>query len=182
VIEAIETLKGRGPDDFRELCLLLSSHLLSVAGLASSLEAARQRVDQAVASGAALTRFRQLIEHQGGDAAIVDDYSRFPQAMRVERVVSAEAGYVGALRADVIGRASMLLGAGREEVGDTIDYGAGILLRAKPGDRVAVGGSLADLHVGAHARADEARELAGSAFSIVPTPPPPSPLLLDVAA
>ena len=182
VIEAIETLKGRGPDDFRELCLLLSAHLLVVAGLAPDLDAARRALDAAVASGAALDRFRQLIAHQGGDAGVIDDYGRFAQPARVEHLASPAAGYVAALKADTIGRASMLLGAGREQVGDAIDYGAGIVLRARPGDRVDAGAPLAELHVGSEARVDQARALAASAFTLAATPPPRSPLVLDVAA
>jgi pyrimidine-nucleoside phosphorylase len=182
VIEAIETLKGRGPDDFRELCLLLSSHLLVVAGLAGGLDAARRMLDEAIASGAALDRFRQLIAHQGGDAVVVDDYGRFAQPVRVELLPSPAAGYVAVLRADVIGRASMLLGAGREQVDDAVDHGAGIVLRARPGDRVDAGAPLAELHVGEHARLDQARTLAASAFTLGATAPPRSPLVFDVAA
>ena len=182
VIEAIETLKGRGPDDFRELCLLLSAHLLVVAGLAPDLDAARQTLDAAVASGAALDRFRQLIAHQGGDAGVVDDYARFAQPARVEHLASPASGYVAALKADSIGRASMLLGAGREHVGDAIDYGAGIVLRARPGDHVDAGAPLAELHVGSEGRVDQARALAASAFTLAAAPPTRSPLVLDVAA
>ena len=182
VIEAIETLKGAGPDDFRELCFLLSSHLLVVAGLAPDLDAARTRVDAVVASGAALDRFRRLIAHQGGDATVVDDYARFAQPARVELLPAPGSGYVAALQADTIGRASMLLGAGREQVGDAIDYGAGIVLRARPGDRVNAGAPLAELHVGREARIDQARMLAASAFTLAATAPPRSPLVLDVAA
>jgi len=76
----------------------------------------------------------------------------------------------------------MLLGAGREQVGDVIDYGAGIVLRARPGDRVDRGAPLAELHVGSEARVDQARALAASAFTLAATPPPRLPLVLDVAA
>ncbi len=182
VIEAVETLKGRGPDDFRELCLLLSSHLLVVAGLAADLEGARAQLDAAIASGAALDRFRRLVAHQGGDPAVLDDYGLFAQPVAVETLRAPAAGYVTALEADTIGRASMLLGAGRDTVDAPIDYGAGILLRAKPGDRVEAGAPLADLHVGAHAQLDAARTLAAAAFGIAPAPLPRAPLVLDVAA
>src|SRR5262249_12673488 len=156
--------------------------LLVVAGLSPDLDAARRRLDDAVASGAALDRFRQLIAHQGGDAAVVDDYRRFAQPDRVESLASPAAGFVAGLKADAIGRASMLLGAGREQVGDAIDYGAGILLRARPGDRVEAGAPLAELYIGTHARVEEARRLAASAFTLAAAAPRPSPLVLDVAA
>jgi thymidine phosphorylase len=139
-------------------------------------------VDDVVASGAALDRFRQLVRLQGGDAAVVDEYQRFPHAAHIEPLVSAADGYIAGLQADAIGRASMLLGAGRAQVGDAIDYGAGILLQAKPGDRVSVGTPLAELHVGAHAKVDQARALAAAAFTVSPVPPAATPLVLGVAA
>ena len=183
VIEAIETLKGRGPDDFRELCLLLSAHLLVVAGLAPDLDAARRTLDAAVASGAALDRFRQLIAHQGGDAGVVDDYGRFAQPARVEHLASPAAGYVAALKADTIGRASMLLGAGREQVGDAHRL-RGRDRAARPAGRSRGRGRAAGRAPtsAGEARVDQARALAASAFTLAATPPPRLPLVLDVAA
>jgi thymidine phosphorylase len=182
VIEAIETLKGRGPADLRELCLVLASHLLVLSGLEPDLSGARSRVESVLASGAALERFRQLIAHQGGDASVIDDYERFPAPARREVLAAPTAGYVAKIKAEQIGRASMLLGAGRASVDAPIDYGAGILLRAKPGDRVSKGTPLADLAVGAHAHAEDAIALASAAFVIAPDPPPTAPLVLDVVA
>jgi pyrimidine-nucleoside phosphorylase len=182
VIEAIETLKGRGPDDLRELCLVLASHLLVVSGLQPDLSSARAQAASVLASGAALERFRQLIAHQGGDASVIDDYGRFPAPARREVLAAPSAGYVAKIKAEEIGRASMLLGAGRASVDAPIDYGAGILLRAKPGDRVTKGAPLADLAIGAHAHADDAISLASSAFVIAPDPPPAAPLVLDIVA
>jgi pyrimidine-nucleoside phosphorylase len=180
VIEAIETLKNRGPDDVRDLCLTLASHLLVVARLAPDLEAARRRAEEALSSGAALDRFRRLVVRQGGDRAVIDDYTRFPQPDRIETLVAPASGFVSGIAAETIGHASMLLGAGRTRVDTPIDYGAGIRLRARLGDRVETGGPLADLYVGRHARADSARELAASAFTITAAAPPVSPLILDV--
>jgi thymidine phosphorylase len=180
VIEAIETLKGRGPDDFRNLCLVLASHLLVMAAFEADLEAARQRAEEALSGGAALDKFTQLVERQGGDATVIDDYGRFPQAARNEPLRSPESGFVARIKADEIGRASMLLGAGRTRVDAPIDHGAGILLRRKPGDRVEQGDVLADLAVGAAAQPDAATRLALAAFVISPDPPPPLPVVLGV--
>jgi pyrimidine-nucleoside phosphorylase len=182
VIEAIETLKDRGPADLRELSLVLTSHLLVQGALQPDLAAARARAESVLASGAGLEKFRQLIERQGGDPAVVDDYARFPAPVRRETLRAPSAGYVTRIRAEEIGRASMLLGAGRTRVDAPIDYGAGIMLRAKPGDRVSAGDALADLAVGAHAQVEQALELAGSAYVIAAEPPAPAPLVLDVVA
>jgi pyrimidine-nucleoside phosphorylase len=180
VIEAVETLKGRGPADFRELCVLLTSHLLVVGGLAADLQGARAHVERALASGAALARFRALVGRQGGDEAVVDDYGRLPQAESVQTLHAPRAGWVAAVDAEAIGRASMLLGAGRERVDASIDHGAGIRLAARPGDRVEAGALLAHLHVGAGRQVEAARGLVASAFSWSEAPPAPRPLILDV--
>jgi pyrimidine-nucleoside phosphorylase len=182
VIEAIETLKDRGPADLRELSLVLTSHLLVQAGLQPDLTAARARAESVLTSGAGLEKFRQLIERQGGDPSVIDDYGRFPAPARRETLQAPSSGYVTRIRAEEIGRASMLLGAGRTRVDAPIDYGAGIMLRAKPGDRVSVGDALADLSVGAHAQAEQALQLAASAYVIASEPPAPVPLVLDVVA
>jgi pyrimidine-nucleoside phosphorylase len=180
--EALATLKGEGPPDLAELCRTLSAHLLVVGGLAPDLDAAATRVNETIRSGAAFQRFRSLVEHQGGDVGVIDDWDRLPRADRVEPLPSPESGHVSAIHAEPVGRASMALGAGRTRVDTPIDYGAGIVLRVKPGDRVSAGSPLADLHIGAGARVAEARALLSGAFVIGDRPPEPSPIVLDVVA
>ncbi len=180
--ESLETLKGHGPADLSDLCRTLSAHLLVVGNLAPSLEAAAQRVDGVIQSGAAFERFRALVAYQGGDVGVIDDWERLPRAASIETLPAPSAGYVEAIHAEPVGRASMLLGAGRTRVDTPIDYGAGVMLRAKPGDRVSAGGPLADLHIGANALVEQARTLLKAAFVISDRPPAPSPIVLDVVA
>jgi pyrimidine-nucleoside phosphorylase len=180
VVESIETLKGRGPADVAELAATLASHMLVVAGLDGSAEEARARVDRAVASGAALETLRAVIAAQGGDAGVVDDYGRLASADRRETLRAGRAGVVTGVDAERIGRASMMLGAGRDRLDMPIHYGAGILVEAHPGVAVAEGQPLAELHVGRDDRLDEARALVASAFVIGDRPPPPTPLVHDV--
>jgi pyrimidine-nucleoside phosphorylase len=180
--EAIDTLQGRGPADLTTLCRTLAAHLLQVGGLAPDLSAAGERVDEAIRSGAAFERFRSLVSHQGGDVRVIDDGDRLPRAQAVETLAAPRAGYIAAILAEPIGRASMLLGAGRARVDASIDYGAGIMLRVKPGDRVDTGAPLADAHVGRDAPLDAARALLREAFVISDDPPAPSLLVLDVVA
>jgi pyrimidine-nucleoside phosphorylase len=182
VVEAIETLKGRGPDDLTTLARALASHMVELAGLADSLAAAEARVDDVLSSGAALERLRRLIAGQGGDVRVVDDYGRLPAAARVEPLRADRAGVVASVDASRIGRASMALGAGRDRLDSPIDYGAGIMMAAAPGVAVAEGDTLAELHVGATARLDEARMLAAEAFVIADAAPVRRPVLLDVIA
>jgi thymidine phosphorylase len=180
--EALATLKGQGPPDLTELCRVLSAHLLVVGNLAPSLDAASARVDAVIRSGAAFERFRALVAHQGGDVGVIDDWDRLPRTSRVESVQAASAGYVQAIHAEPVGRASMLLGAGRTRVDTPIDYGAGVVLRVKPGHRVDAGETLADLHVGANAVPDAARSLLNDAFVIGERPPARTRIVLDVVA
>jgi pyrimidine-nucleoside phosphorylase len=180
--EALETLKGQGPPDLTLLCRTLAAHLLVVGTLVPDLDAAGDRVDEAIRSGAAFDRFRSLIEHQGGDVHVVDDWDRLPRAERLETVSARQSGFVAGIHAEPVGRASMLLGAGRTRVDAPIDYGAGVVLRVKPGDRVSAGAALADAHVGRNAHLEAARSLLEDAFVISDHPPAASPLILDVVA
>ncbi len=180
VIESIETLKGRGPADVTELSTTLASHMLVVAGVSADEASARARVAEVIASGAALDKFRAVIARQGGDASVVDDYSRLASTTAREAVPARQRGFVVGIDAECIGRASMLLGAGRERLDTPIDYGAGILLRASVGEQVEAGQPLAELCIGRHARVQDARTLVDSAFAIGDAPPPSRPLVHDV--
>jgi pyrimidine-nucleoside phosphorylase len=180
VIESIDTLKGRGPADVTELSMTLASQMLVVAGIAADETSARARVSKVVESGAALDKFRAVIERQGGDASVVDDYTRLASTAARENVTAARSGFITAVDAERIGRASMLLGAGRERLDTPIDYGAGILMRASVGAEVVAGQTVAELCIGRHARLDEARALAVSAFTLGDAAPPSRPLVHDV--
>jgi len=121
-----------------------------------------------------------VIARQGGDPAVGDDYGRLPSTSAREDVTAPRRGFVVGIDAECIGRASMLLGAGRERLDTPIDYGAGILLRAGIGESVEAGQALAQLCIGRHARLEDARALAASAFVIGDAPPPPRPLVYDM--
>jgi pyrimidine-nucleoside phosphorylase len=180
LIESIETLKGRGPADVTELSATLASHMLIIAGVAADEATARARVAEAVVSGAALDKLRAVIARQGGDASVIDDYSRLPSTSAREAVPAPQRGFIVGIDAERIGRASMLLGAGRQRLDAPIDYGAGILMRASVGQHVDAGQPLADLCIGRHAQLDDARALAASAFTFGDAPPTAGPLVYDV--
>jgi pyrimidine-nucleoside phosphorylase len=181
IVECVETLKGRGPTDLETLCVALAARMVRLAGGAETVEAAEDKVRHALASGRGLEKLRQAIQQQGGDAAIVDDYTRLPRATTHHVITAQRDGFVGALHADLVGRASMALGAGRERVEEGIDAGAGVTF-ARPGDRVERGQPLFDLHVGAGRTADEALALLDGAVTIVDEPPPARPLVIDVVS
>lgn len=179
VEEALATLRGRGPADLTGLSLALGAQMLVLAGRVENEAAGKALLTDLLTSGAALDKFRELVAAQGGNPQVVDDPGMLPQAQLKIPVPAPSAGYVADLRADVIGRAAMLLGAGREKKEDEIDLAVGLVLKKKVGDRVAAGEPLAVVHANDAARAQEAAALFLSACSIVPQPPAPRPLLYE---
>ncbi|MBA2870058.1 pyrimidine-nucleoside phosphorylase [Anoxybacillus calidus] len=146
VKEAIDTLKGEGPKDLEELCLTLGSHMVYLAEKAASLEEARAMLEQAMKDGSALETFKTFLSAQGGDASVVDDPSKLPQAKYQFELEAKEDGYVSEIVADEIGTAAMLLGAGRATKESTIDLAVGLVLRKKIGDEVKKGDSLVTIY------------------------------------
>ena len=179
VIECIETLRGRGPSDVESLSVLLASRMLVAAGLADRETEAARRVREALGSGAGLDVLRRTIGRQGGDARVVDDYARLPAAAAREMIVAPRGGWLRAVDAERIGRASVALGAGRDKADAAVDPAAGLLLQATPGDPVERGQPLVELRHNRAPGLDAARELAGLAFEIGDEPPAPRPLVLS---
>ncbi|EHJ06643.1 pyrimidine-nucleoside phosphorylase [Staphylococcus simiae] len=144
--EAIDTLKGKGPEDLTELVLTLGSQMVVLAQQAETLDEARAKLQQAIQSGAALDKFKQFIINQGGDATIVDHPEKLPQATYQIEYQAQQSGYVTQLISNNIGVASMMLGAGRLTKEDDIDLAVGIVLNKKIGDKVEQGESLLTIH------------------------------------
>ncbi|WP_053367017.1 pyrimidine-nucleoside phosphorylase [Bacillus sp. FJAT-27245] len=146
VQEAIDTLKGEGPADLTELSLTLGSHMVYVAGKASSLSEARGMLEKAIQDGSALEKMKVFLSAQGGDASVVDEPARLPQASFIFELEAKEDGFVSEIVADEVGTAAMLLGAGRATKESEIDLAVGIVLKKKIGDQVKKGESLAAIH------------------------------------
>ncbi|USK69051.1 pyrimidine-nucleoside phosphorylase [Peribacillus asahii] len=146
VKEAIDTLKGEGPEDLTELSLTLGSYMVYLAKKASSLDEARARLTQAIQDGSALETFRKFLIAQGGDGSVVDHPEKLPQASFVYELQAKESGYVSEIVADEIGTAAMLLGAGRATKESEIDLAVGLVLRKKIGDYVEQGESLVTIY------------------------------------
>lgn len=146
IVEAIDTLKGNGPDDLTELCLTLGSQMVVVGEKAETLEEAREMLLDVIEDGSALEIFKQFIKWQGGNEKIVDDVSLLPQAAFKFEVPASEDGFITFMEADEIGTAAMLLGAGRATKESEIDLAVGIILNKKVGDAVSKGDSLATIY------------------------------------
>jgi pyrimidine-nucleoside phosphorylase len=147
VAEAIDTLRGRGPDDLTRLARLAGAEMLVRGRKARSAKQALRMIDRAIGDGSGLAKLRELVAAQGGDARAVDDVSRLPRAPRVEPLVAPRTAFVSAIAADRVGMGSVRLGAGREKKGDPIDLRTGVVLHAKVGDRVERGQPYAEVHV-----------------------------------
>lgn len=144
--EAIDTLKGQGPEDLTELVLVLGSQMVVLAQQAQSLEEARQMLEEAIRSGKALEKFKTFISQQGGDASIVDYPDKLPNARYQIDFQAEKDGVITKMIANEIGVASMMLGAGRQTKEDKIDLGVGIVLNKKVGDSVTQGDSILTIH------------------------------------
>ncbi|HEX9938683.1 MAG TPA: thymidine phosphorylase [Longimicrobium sp.] len=172
VREAIETLRGEGPDDLWALTLELGSHLLTMAGLAGDADEARARLTEVRDSGAGARKLAELIEAQHGDARVVDDLSILPTAPVVVTMEAedAEPRWVAEADARAIGDAALALGAGRRKKGDPVDFAVGVVLRARIGDRVERGQPLAQVHARTEAGAEAAVQALRAAFALSPEP------------
>jgi pyrimidine-nucleoside phosphorylase len=178
VIECIDVLKGGGPQDLVDVSVELAARMLVLGKIAVDLPAANAQVRSAIGSGAGLERFRQIIELQGGDPKVVDDYDRLPHVAGRHFVTAARGGYVTALDAELVGRASVALGAGRDRVEDPVDPAVGILVVAKPGDAVRAGDPVLEMHFRDSAKLDAAIRLTSRAITIGDQPPPARRLIV----
>lgn len=144
--ESIEVLQGNGPADLMELILTLGSQMVVLGKKAATLDAARQLLEQTITDGSALYKFRQMIEMQGGDPAVIEHPQIMPQAKYHFEIKAQTAGVVSQITADEMGIASMLLGGGRAAKEDQLDYSVGLVLHHKIGDQVQVGDALVTVY------------------------------------
>jgi pyrimidine-nucleoside phosphorylase len=179
VIEAIETLKGAGPEDFREHCLHVSAHMLVLGKRADDLAEGRALAEKSIADGSALEKLRILVQAQGGDVSYVDDPSNFPRAEHVEVVESPRNGYAAQIQARSVGEAAVTLGAGRAKKSDSIDHAVGIVIHHKVGDKVVKGEPLFTIHANNAAKLVEAREAVLAAHSFSADEVAPLPLFYN---
>jgi pyrimidine-nucleoside phosphorylase len=162
VQEAYETLAGGGPADFRELVVTAATHLLALSDLGLGEDEARQRVADVLVDGSALATYERWIHAQGGNP----DPEKLPRAPVVRTLSSPWAGFVREVRARQVAAVAMALGAGRERKEDRVDHAVGVVCRAKRGDRVAEGESLAEIHARDEAAADSAEAALLAAYEL----------------
>ena len=179
VIECVETLKGRGPKDLEELSVLLAARMVLFAGLAPTLEEATGQVRRALESGAGVEKWREIVAHQGGDARTVDDYSLLPSVSSRHMVTADRAGFLRVLDAELVGRTTVALGAGRAKVDDPVDPAVGAIVHAHPGAQLSKGDPILELHYRKQADLDAALALLARAVEIGDTAPERVALVLE---
>jgi pyrimidine-nucleoside phosphorylase len=178
IVECLDTLQGRGPEDLSQVVKRFATRALVLAGRDSHDASALLRIEQALSSGKAIDTFGRMIERQGGNRRIIDDHSLLPSVAGREQCLAPRDGYVSAVKAGAIGTATTLLGAGRANVGDRVDPAVGVVLHAKPGERVTRGQPLVEIHHRNGRALTEALSICSSAFTITDEPPMLRPVIL----
>ncbi len=180
VKEAIDTLKGQGPEDFLKLCLTLGSYMIFAGGKASSKEEAREKLEKAIEDGSALQKLADFVAAQGGNPQAVFDTSLLPQARLIKEVPATEEGYIAHIACDEVGICSLILGGGRETKESVIDLSVGILLKKKKGDFVKKGEPIAILHANDEEKLKQAMERLQRAYEYSKEPCPVSAIIKGV--
>jgi pyrimidine-nucleoside phosphorylase len=180
VKEAIQTLQGAGPVDFREHCLVVATHLLVLGGLAPQENAGRQMAEKALDDGRAWELFRTLVRAQGGDLSYVDEPDRLPAAQLIADMTAKKSAYLSEINARAVGESVVLLGGGRSKKGDPIDHSVGIVLRHKVGDWVEAGEPVCTIYANQEASLAEVRQRLEESLAYKDTPVDALPLFYDV--
>jgi len=166
IAECIELLAGAGPDDLAHEIAAIGARMIVLAGKAASEADAATMIARAIESGAAREKLKQMITWQGGDPSVVDDPRRLPQARHVHQLTAQKGGFLQSLDALLVGRSAVALGAGRDKKSDAVDLSAGIIIHKKPGDQVAAGEPILELHYNDASRLSAALALATQAAVI----------------
>jgi len=182
VKEAIQLLKGQGPEDMKELVLKLGMEIVRLAGVAGSTLSAKQTVQRHLSDGSALAKFKELVKAQGGDTSYIDHPEKFPQARHIRKLPAPKRGYVHTINAAMIARGVHLLGAGRENPQDKIDHSVGVSEVRKVGTQVKQGEPLMMIHYNDESKLEQALEYFKNAYRLAPKRPTPPPLIVERVA
>ena len=170
VLEVLDVLRGRGPDDLRELCFELAGWMFYLGGTADTVAQGKLNAEQLIVSGKALEKFRQMVVLQGGDIHALDDPGKLPLAKFMQDVCSPKDGYLAAMDCEAVGTACVILGGGREKKEDVVDPAVGIVLHRKVGDRVAAGEPLCTVHSNSETRTALASKLLLECYHLAHAP------------
>ena len=178
VKEAIEVLKNRGPEDLRELCLVLGAHMLKLGGAARNHEEGKKRLEKILKEGTAFDKFKEMVTAQGGNPEIIDNPEILPLAKHCTQIKADLSGYIQKIDSRLIGESAMLLGAGREKKESEIDLSVGIILKKKVGNKVNINEDLAEVYYNDSEKLKVAKNKLFSSFIIGNKKPKKLPLIL----
>ena len=182
VMEVSQTLQKSGPADLTRLSLELAARMIHLGKKAETLEEARKIAEDKLMDGSAYAKFKQVVEAQGGNPQALDRFDLLPNATGMREIVTPRAGFVSAIMAEDIGRASQMMGAGRAFKEDTIDPAVGVILEVKVGEKVDAGSVLCRLYYTREEGLDEAAEMVEDAFRISGSRPEERELILEVVS
>jgi pyrimidine-nucleoside phosphorylase len=180
VMEVSQTLQKAGPADLTRLSLELSARMIHVGKITSTLDEARKLAEDKLMDGSAYRKFKEVVEAQGGNSQSLDRFELLPNATGMREILSPRAGFVSAIMAEDIGRASTMMGAGRNRKEDVIDPAVGVILEVKAGEKVDAGSVLCRLYYTSEENLDEAADLVEDAFRISGNRPDERELILEV--
>ncbi|HET9451730.1 MAG TPA: thymidine phosphorylase [Aggregicoccus sp.] len=179
VVEAVEMLRGKAPEDYTECTLALTAEMLVLGGKARTASEARERLLRAVADGSAVEKLKEIVAAQGGDPRAIDDYARLPQARATQDVVAQASGFVTAIDTEAVGLAAVALGAGRRTTDSVIDPAVGFTLLRKVGERVQAGEPLVRVHYNEPGPLGDVQARLLAAYHLGERAPAPRPLVLE---
>jgi pyrimidine-nucleoside phosphorylase len=180
VMEVSQTLQNVGPTDLTRLSLELAARMIYLGKVTPTLDDARELAQKCLLNGSGYKKFKEVIQAQGGNPQVLDRFELLPNATGMREIASPRAGYVSAIDAEDIGRASSMIGAGRDRKEDPIDHAVGVILEVKIGQRVDAGGVLCRLYYTKDERVEEAAQLIEDAFRISTHEPEERELILEV--
>ncbi|MBM3724285.1 MAG: thymidine phosphorylase [Acidobacteria bacterium] len=182
VMEVSQTLQNAGPTDLTRISVELAARMIFLGKMAASLDDARKLAEQKIVDGSGYRKLKEVIQAQGGNPQVLDRFELLPNATGVREITAPRGGYVSAIDAEEVGRAAMMMGAGRTTKEDGIDPAVGIILEVKVGQRVDAGSILCRLYYTSEEHVEEAAETVEDAFRMAATPPDPRELILEVVS
>ena len=166
VKEAVEILKNRGPEDLRDLCLVLGAHMLKLGGVVKNYEDGKNKLEKILKEGIAFNKFKEMVIAQGGNPEIIDNPESLPLAKHSTKITANISGFVQKIDSRLVGESAMLLGAGREKKESKIDLSVGIVLKKKVGSKVNINEDLAEVYYNDSEKLEEAKKKLFSSFVI----------------
>ena len=164
IIESIETLKGKGPEDLKEVVYTIASLALKAKGEIKELSEGKDKIDKVIEDGSALEKLKEFINESGGNGELINDYTLLPESEGRLEVYSETSGYISKIKAEEIGKAAMIIGAGRATKEDEIDHAVGIRILKKVGDEVEKGEKLAEIYYNSNKNLEDSKKMLLDAY------------------